>query len=280
MKFTNYSVFYRDVNSRGVEYAAEHTKALGFDAVEFLSSFSRDRAGESVTSPEKAREAKKILDAYALPVSCYSVGADIYSAEPDDARSFFKNHIDMAAELGSPYFHHTTIPWLSLNEKSPSYDGAFKKVIDLVEEFSKYAGSLGMTSIYEPQGRYFNGVGGLSRLYDELADRGCNVGICYDLGNPLFVDTNPVDIGAHFAGKVKHVHVKDYIYTDNQITELNGYITKGGKRLYDTLPGKGFIDIKGCFDTLKGYTGDISFEIFGSDEDIKYSIEYIKNLLP
>ena len=61
---TNYEQFFRDIPQKGLTYAAEHTLALGFNAVEFLCY---------TLSPDfDVKEAKEVLTAYGLPVSCFS----------------------------------------------------------------------------------------------------------------------------------------------------------------------------------------------------------------
>ena len=66
MKFANYTQFYTDRKQYGMEYAAAHTAALGFDAVEY---FGKVPTG---IYPNAARD-RNILSQYGLEVACYSV---------------------------------------------------------------------------------------------------------------------------------------------------------------------------------------------------------------
>lgn len=276
MRFTSYSLFKHDVATRGFEYAAEHSMAIGFDAVEYISSFGEH---EVVKTPKEARVASEVLRAYKLPMSCYSFGADVLSDEPSVIERKFRNQVEIAAEFGAPYFHHTVVPHLALAPQAPGYDEIFEKVIDIVNKISKYCNELGIVALYEPQGMYFNGISGLEKLYTELKSRGRDVGICYDFGNSLFVDVMPELIGERFADRTKHVHIKDYIYTDKEIPDRKKYVTKGGMYLYDTEPGSGNVDFGKCFEYLKNYKGDVSFEMRYDDEKMKAAIEYIRSFV-
>ena len=103
MIFTNYTQFYRDRNTLGIEYAASHTKALGFDGVEYYT-----RASSELW--RSAAEDRRVLDGHGLPVSCYSVGVQLFTDDPETAEEQMARHIEAAAALGSPYLHHTLFP--------------------------------------------------------------------------------------------------------------------------------------------------------------------------
>ena len=38
MKFVNYSLFYSDLKKHGLEFAARHSRELGFDALQFRTA--------------------------------------------------------------------------------------------------------------------------------------------------------------------------------------------------------------------------------------------------
>ena len=112
MRFVNYSVFYEDLKTRGIEYAAEHSKALGFEAVEFL-----DFAPVSEHSPVNrytAAEVRRVLDSYGLSVACYSVAVNLSHADVAHRLADLERQIAFAAEIGSEKFHHTIVPHLEV----------------------------------------------------------------------------------------------------------------------------------------------------------------------
>ncbi len=274
MKFTNYTQFYRDRDGQGIVYAARHTRSLGFDGVEY---FTRAPAELWRT----AKEERRVLDGHALGVSCYSVLVGLYSDDPRTVEEQMARHLEAAAILGSPYVHHTLFPPYSMKGVTASYGEVFAGVIDLAERIAKRCEALGMVCLYEPQGVYFNGIDGLSRIYSELKERGCRIGICGDFGNSFFVDVDPKDIFDRFAAEIRHVHVKDYRLTHEIDPAKRVYESLSGRYIYDTEVGTGAVDFTHGFRALQavGYDGAVSFEIEGSDEELRGAMALIRGLL-
>lgn len=274
MNFTNYTQFYRDRDGQGIEYAARHTRELGFDGVEYFTRSFSDLW-------RTAAEERRVLDEYGLPVSCYSVSVQLFCDDPRTVEEQMARQLEAAATLGSPYVHHTLFPPYSMKGVSASYDEVFAGVIDSAERIAKRCEALGMVCLYEPQGVYFNGIDGLGRIFGELKERGCRVGICGDFGNSFFVDVDPKDIFDRFAAEIRHVHVKDYRLTDVIDPDKRTYESLSGTYLYDTEVGTGAVDFAHGFRALQkvGYDGAVSFEIEGSDEQLKEALALIKRII-
>lgn len=273
MKFTNYTMFQREARNSGLEYAAEHTAKIGFEAVEFLDIYYRQPLLRSI---EDAKDAKRILDSYGLSVSCFSMFTKLTLADPTDCFDKALRNIEFAAELGSPYFHHTLIPEYEYPIPRLTYDEALESVFERAERIVEHCEKYGITCLYEPQGIYMNGVEGLSGILNAMKKNHANVGICGDTGNSLWVDVSPEDIYAAFANDIKHIHVKDYVIKELS-DEKHKDRTTSGKAIFEVLPGEGCIDFKKLFTYVKGYTGDVAMEFAASDEVMKKSIEYIKS---
>ena len=110
-----------------------------------------------------------------------------------------------------------------------------------------------------------------------MKSRGCNVGICGDTGNSLFVDCDPVEIYKAFASDIKHIHVKDYYVTDTPVSGTK--TTLCGKYITEAPFGKGVVDFGACFALVPGYNGDISYEFSGTDEDVAGAVAIVDKLL-
>ena len=267
MKKSNYISFHRDIKTHGVEYAVDRTVKLGFDAVE---AFDTAKPSQWIKSRETLLSLKQLLAENQLAVSCYSAVVDLLSENVDDVVERALRHIEYASEIGAPYFHHTLVPGLVLSSDSPSYDEVFPRVIDNAVKIARACNEHGIICLYEPQGVYFNGIKGLKPFLDELKARDCNVGVCGDVANPLFVDCQPTEIFKEFSADIKHVHIKDYsIFTEPRD---GGYKSVGGKYLLPARVGEGDIDIKGCLSCLTNYDGFISFEFEADDEEIKRTV--------
>lgn len=280
IEFTNYTMFRDDIRSHGLEYAARHTAELGFDSVEFLDILPSDRPMLPLLgSPEYVKE---ILNKYHLSVACYTVALQLLTDNQADIEQQMMKHIDFAAAIGAPMVHHTLVPNLSLEKDAPSYDVVLSKIFDSAERIAAYCNKLGMTCLYEPQGMYFNGVEGLKGFFDKIKGLGYNVGVCGDFGNSVFVDTAPELVFEEFADSIKHVHIKDFLITDNlaEIGDKKAFCSQGGKWLCETDFGSGSIHIDQCFNILKraNYKGKISFEFVTDDRSVKEIMQTVYSL--
>ena len=277
MTFTAYNSFVRDLNRGGIEYAAEHSRALGCSAVEFL-----DFCGTNApVSKEKypAKQIKSVLDENKLCVDCYSVYANILHEDKAYFDREIRAEIDYAAEIGSKSFHHTLIPGLRPLD-GVTFESVFEEVLERTGKIAEHCASRGINCLYEPQGVYFNGVEHLGRLIEALRVDHDNVGMCADFGNSIFVDCDPVDVMRALGRYAKQIHIKDYTISDVSLGRKGEMRNFSGKYIYDVMPGEGDIDLAACIGFLKasGYDGGISLEYaFGDDEMIK-SMQYIKNL--
>jgi sugar phosphate isomerase/epimerase len=280
IEFTNYTMFRDDIRAHGLEYAARHTAELGFDSVEFLDILPSDRPILPLLgTPEHVKE---ILNKNHLSVACYTVALQLLSDSQADIERQMMNHIDFAAAIGAPMVHHTLVPNLTLEKDAPSYDDVLLKIFDSAERIAAHCNKLGMTCLYEPQGMYFNGVEGLKRFFDKIKGLGYDVGICGDFANSIFVDTAPELVFEHFADSIKHVHIKDFLATDDlaEIGDRKAFRSQGGKWLCETDFGAGSINIDQCFNILKqvNYKGKISFEFVTDDASVKKIMQMVYSL--
>ena len=260
MKFAMYNGFIENVRDVGIERAAEKALQLGFSSVEVfadLVSGNRNPIDDLTT----AANVRKTLDQYGLTVSCYSVYADLWRNPTGESE--LKRHVRMAAVLGSPYIHHTLLPWLVPPETMPTSEVVIQDVAEAAVRIADYAATMGITCIYEIQGYYVNGVKGFRLFWDKVKSQCDNVGICGDLGNALFVNEKPENFLAEFASDICHVHVKDY-QCQRATTSPGRYWTHAIDDIWlrDSVVGNGVVDFRTCLSILKdsGYDGCFALE--------------------
>lgn len=277
MELTNYPVFSNDVRKRGIDYAAEHSASLGFQSVEFIDMYS---ARTPLFDLIDAEQAKRVLKNHGLSVSCYSMGVALHHSMEKNLEKAL-SQVDFAARLGSPFFHHTlTLMPVGREEMIPIED-MLARILPSLKAIATRCREHGMTTLYEPQGAYFNGIAGLDLLFKTMRAEGCtNIGFCADVANSREVDELASDIFAHFARDIRHVHLKDYIFTDVAPADTYYYTSRRGTYMYDCEIGTGQLDLKECFDVLHriNYQGAFSFEVFCDDEAMRRSIRYVKEL--
>lgn len=275
-KLVSFIPFFTDLRARGIDYAAARAKEVGFDAVEFIAG-SLD-GPDLFDNPDAPRFAS-VLAQNDLSIGCYSVGIDFTHREKAVANLL--RNADFAAELGSPYLHHTLALSLTPTPGAPSFEERFEQTVAGAIQVADHCKKLGLTVLYEPQGAYFNGTAHLQRFFAAVSAQCTNVGICADFGNPMFVGEAPAELIARFAPFARHAHVKDYLHTPNYVgTKLSEeFCLADGSWLTATAPGTGDVDVRACLAALKaaGYRGAFALECNGSDEMLRQAIADVRN---
>ncbi len=274
MELVNYSRFLFDIKEHGFDYAIDHTVELGFKHVELVDGCVSSRENPLFFECPWAKDAPSILSERGLDVSCYSVGATVYSGNREYDEGIFKNmcrQIDFAARLGAPILHHTLNFGLTLEPGAPTYEELLDGTVSAAVRIADYAReSHGITCIYEPQGMYFNGVEGLGAFFDAVSSRCSNVGICGDVGNGYFVDEDEVAVFERFALYIKHVHLKDYTVLSAPVKGKRGFRSRGGAWIYDAPLGTGDVNFPRVFEILRGvgYNGAVSLEVLENGDEL------------
>ena len=242
-----------------VDLAAEY----GIRQLETLNILDLSTPDLTVARELKAYAAKK-----GISFPCVSLGLDLVLDDHEAALEEAKQYVEIAAILGSPYFHHT----IALNFSDPQltadhFDLFYQRGLKAVRALYDHAQSFGIRTIYEDQGFLFNGVENFSRF---LRDVDRNIGVVADFGNIQFVDQQVEDFIRTFRDRIVHVHVKDY-----RVSQASGeYTTWGGNYLTDCLIDDGSVHTAEAFRALKemGYQGSVSLECnpIGPDETASF----------
>lgn len=104
--------------------------------------------------------------------------------------------------------------------------------------------------------------------------------VVYDSGNMLLVDENPVEFYEKFAGKVKHIHLKDMRYAKKG--EERADVAKNGRKMTVAPTGMGLVDLSEVLASIKThhYDGYLTVEFTPDDNgDYKKSLIRSKNFL-
>ena len=256
-RITVYSAFYRAMREGNITSAAREAAKSGARTVEFLDTVKRP----AVADRETARRYRAVLKDHGLTVACFSAAARLWDPDRSDAEAASEEArllrlAQMAAELGSPYLHHTVV--MTWDTQTP-YNEVLDRVTEPAVRVAEYARSLGVRVLYEPQGFYFNGNDGFRGLYRRVKAACPTVGVCTDIGNPMFVDEDPLLFVQEFARETCHVHVKDY-----RVCASAPDRSRGGRGLDPVLLGTGEVHAAECLSVLAdaGYTG-----YFGVEDD-------------
>ncbi|NLE66697.1 MAG: sugar phosphate isomerase/epimerase [Lentisphaerae bacterium] len=255
-------------------HAVDYALQLGVDAIE-----PYPHAEFRTPSAEAAKRLADYAGERNVGICCFSMMGDLAA---DDLRSEIrrlKDYADVAAALGSRYFHHTLVPALSLTGRAGSYAATIRRAADAAREVFDYAGERGVQCIYEDQGFVVNGV---ERFGDFLGALDRDAGVVADLGNTFFVDETPEAFTRRFLPAIRHVHVKDYLVKDSSWPHPGDgwYLSSGGNYLRGTVIGHGRVDMTRVFSILNagGYDGFYSMEFDGPEEAFRAQSQGLKNM--
>lgn len=272
MKVSFYSGLWRIYNEQSPQAAVEFMKKNGFTHCEPIDTI--DRCFFRTVS--EAKEFKMLLDEAGIGCNCLSMAVDMYP-DAETAVSALKHKAEITAALGAKYLHHTVYMGLTRDESSPDIDELFDAILPYEVEVVRYAHSIGVDVIFEPQGKYVNGMDGFTKFFERLkAMPGCeSIGVCFDNGNLAFGSCDPYEFLKKFLPYVRNVHIKDYAYVDGSIEgKPVVYIHDNGRYFEDVPIGQGMMRVKECIELLKssGYSGPYSLESnlinYGIGEDV------------
>ena len=272
MKTSLFGGFSGYLDTLGLEEGVRFVKSFGVDGGEMFPC-------KSVDTIEAARDLREILKAEGMTCPCFSVCIDLSEKDETNAMNAIRHYIDLAAEIGAPYIHHTLIP--SLHHPhfgAPTFDEVFDEVVRRAQIICDYAADKGITCLYEDQGYYFNGADRFERYLTALKRE--NTGVCADFGNIYFVDEEPADFIGRFTGVIHHVHVKDYLRKVGTWPGEGWYMSRGGAWLRDTTIGHGVIDFEKSLRILAsiGYDGYFSLESGSPEEFVESNRRGLANL--
>ena len=237
-----------------------HTAALG------LSLLEPYQYRELLTfEPEQARALAEYAHSRGIQMQCFSMATTLAGPGADDALEELLRWVDVAAALGTPWFHHTLFCALDPAECTAPYDEVLHEVVPRARKVFDYAAQRGLRCLYEPQGLYFNGCEGFGKLLEAI---GRPVGVVLDTGNTAFVGEQPDAFAERFADRIVHVHIKDYALRPGQPPQDVG-LGQGDIRLRRTLE----------ILTQHGYDGRYVLEYVAPAEEQRQSIAVLEQML-
>ena len=248
----------------------------GFDAAE--PCYAHELKGAE--GAENAKGVKEVGEKLGLDFSCFSHGINLLDRDRKDVVQELKWCVDMAKELGAPYLHHTF--QLTCSQKNlPLYNTHKNTFIEIAREVAYYAGEKGIDCLYEDQGYLMNTPERMCELLHEVNLP--NTGICLDVGNALYYDTEPEVYAGILSSYIKHVHIKDYLKKPIELlpTRKGGWGSSiSGNGLRDTIVGHGAINFEKVFSVLLlgGYDGYFSLEYGGREETLSGVAQSLNNM--
>ncbi len=244
----------------------QHAVDLGCHGIEYINQLEL-----ATPDVEYARILRENAEKLNLPSPCFSVYAEVM-ADPAASVATLKQYIDMAAVLGTTYFHHTYGPILDGQSKSDYLDTAVR----VAKETADYAGERGIALLIEPQGATMNGVEMLSAYFDRMGD---DAWLILDTGNIFESGDTSMELLQALSHKVRHVHIKDMIYREKlpAFADVNWRHCPNGSGARQTVVGQGVVDFAPLFEKLAAmnYDGWFALEYDAPETfDLYYPASY------
>lgn len=213
---------------------------------------------------EEAKRLRAYAEAKGVKFCCLSCYCLMTLENTQEQVARMMAFVDVAAALGSPYFHHTVVSdYVRPEPLLENWDAVFENAVNAVRRIFDYGQTKGVRLIYEDQGYMINGVENYGKFLDAV-DR--DVGVLLDMGNNYNVDEELDGFLEKYLPRICHVHIKDVDYSEE---EIPGWLCTLNHHSFQCLSmGQGIIDHKKYVSQLEssGYTGIYSLE-FGADSD-------------
>ncbi len=261
-----------------IDWAVAH----GCQQIEFVPFYL-----DFVENPELIDQVREKCASVGLPISTYSLNADLLKPDLEERRAEIqrvKDHIDIAHRLGLKKMRHDVASFRRpMSSNTPqNFVKEFPWMVEGVRELADYAAGYGMTTTLENHGFFVNGSDRVITLI-EAAERP-NIRMTVDVGNFLCVDERGENAVKKCIPYADMIHLKDFYIRDKaRLAGVGGlfdcdngswFETIGGSMLRGSILGQGDLDIWKILGTIKhmGYDGDISIEFEGM-EPCEYATE-------
>ena len=266
--------------SSDFETACESAEKFGLDHIEFgvihghyfVQAMGYDPA---VSLWENPREIKRYLDGKGLQVS--QIDASYPSMGPKGSTfgvQYAQQGIRFAKEVGCPMID--TVDGESEIE-GYTKDEVFDVAVENYRQILSWAEDYDVIVNVEPHGPYTNDLDFMKRLFEHFDSE--YLGLNRDTGNTFIAGNDPLEYLKELREYVNHIHIKDV--SEELAKSARGEWT--GIATSEVAIGEGVNaeNIRKCINYLNetDWDGVASIECYGTNENIKKSVEFLQDLL-
>lgn len=254
-----------------VKYGLKHLEFAAIHGQYFIQAMGYEPGISLQSNP---RALKRFLDAKGLQIS--QIDGSYPFMGPDGSAygvQYVQQSIRFAAELDCPMVDTvdggTEIEGLSREE-------VFRITCDNYRQVLPWAEDYGVIINVEPHGPYTNDIEFMLKLFKYFDSEylRCN----FDTGNTFIAGHDPLEYLKALRPYVSHCHIKDV--SAGLAAMVRGEETGIACSEVPIGGGVNAENIKRCFAYLKetGWSGVVSLECYGADENIRKSVEFLKPL--
>ena len=207
-----------------------------------------------------------------LPVSNYTISADLLNNDPKAEVERLKKKVDIAAILGTKSMRHDAAwGWKGENVRGPQgLRNIVDRLADCCREVTEYAATKGIRTMVENHGIFLQDADRVELLINTVNHP--NFGWLCDMGNFMCADEDPTVSCGKAAPYVFYAHAKDFISkSGNEPDPGEGFFqTRSGNYRRGTIIGHGAVPVKQCLRILRnnGYDGYLGVEFEGIEDSL------------
>jgi sugar phosphate isomerase/epimerase len=255
-----------------VKYGLSHIEFGVIHGQYFVHGLGYDPAVSLQSNP---RALKRHLDENGLRVSQIDAAFPMMGPEGSSLGvQYVQQAIRFAAEIGCPIVDTTDGA-----QKTAGFtdEEVFKLTCQNYRQCLAWAEDYGVTINVETHGPYTNDGDFLERLFEHFESE--HLRFNFDTGNTFIAGNDPVEYLKRFRKYLSHAHIKDV--SQELADAVRGEETGIACSLVPVGGGVNADNIKGCVNYLKEseWSGVVSIECYGTDENIRDSVQFLRGLI-
>lgn len=266
--------------SGSFEKACEVTVACGLKHIEFavidgqyfINAMGYDPSVSLETNP---RALRRYLDRMGLGVSQIDSAFPLMGPKGSShGIRYVQQGIRFAAEIDCPMVDTTDG---AFEIEGLSREEVFRITCDNYRQILPWAEDYGITINVEPHGPYTTDVEFMTRLFEHFDSE--YLGLNMDTGNSFIAGLDPLEYMKQFRDRLTHMHIKDV--SESLAAALRGEETGIATSEVPIGGGVNADNIRACMAYLKetNWSGAVSIECYGSDENTKKSVEFMREII-
>jgi sugar phosphate isomerase/epimerase len=255
-----------------VKHGLKHIEFAAIHGQYFINAMGYDPGVSLQSNP---RALRRYLEKMGLQVSQID-GAYPFMG-PDGSAfgvQYVQQAIRYAADIGCPMVD--TVDG-AFEIEGFSKEEVFRITCDNYRQVLPWAEDYGVTINIEPHGPYTTDGDFMERLFGHFESEHLRFNM--DTGNSFIAGLDPVEYIKRFRKYLSHAHIKDV--SAGLAAAVRGEETGIGTSEVPIGGGVNAENIKKCIEFLKetDFDGVLSIECFGSDENTRQSVEFLKALI-
>jgi len=255
-----------------VKYELEHIEFAVIHGQYFITAMGYD---PSISLQSNPRALRRYLDSKGLKVSQMDGSFPMMGPEGSTfGVQYAQQTIRYAAELDCPMVD--TVDG-ALEIPGMTKDEVFRITCDNYRQILPWAEDYNVIVNIEPHGPYTSDGDFMERLFEYFESEYLRFNM--DTGNSFIAGLDPVEYTKRFRKYLTHAHIKDV--SESLAAALRGEETGIAVSEVPVGGGVNADNIKKCIKFLKetDWDGGVSIECYGSDENTRASVEFMRSII-